>query len=100
MALYVVRHDHAADACPGASPAMGQMLLQHLSPLNARSFGVHIAGEAVVRGAHTLYLIVDAEDEARLRQFLSPFSQAGSVEIWPAAKCSEVVARGGCAAVV
>lgn len=79
---------------------MGQMLLQHLSPLTARSYGVHIAGEAVVRGQHNLYLIVDADDGERLRQFMAPFAQAGTVEILPAAKCSEVVARGGCAAVV
>lgn len=79
---------------------MGQMLLQHLSPLNARSYGVHIAGEAVVRGQHNLYLIADAEDEGRLKEFMAPFAHAGTVEILPAAKCSEVVARGGCAAVV
>lgn len=79
---------------------MGQMLLQHLSPLNAQSYGVHIAGEAVIRGQHSLVMVVDASDEGRLREFLQPFSQAGSVEILPAASCSEVVARGGCAAVV
>jgi len=100
VALYVVRHEHPAQACPGENAAMGQMLLQHLSPLNARSYGVHIAGEAVVRGQHNLHLIVDAEDEGRLKEFMAPFAQAGTVEILPAAKCSEVVARGGCAAVV
>ena len=100
MTLYLVHHEHADDACPGANPAMGQMLLQHLSALNARSYGVSMHGEAVIRGKHQLYLIVEADDEGTLRQFMAPFAQAGSVEILPAAKCSEVVARGGCAAVV
>ncbi len=100
MALYVVRHEHQPEACPGRDPAMGQMLLQHLSPLNAQSYGVHTAGEAVVRGEHTLMMIVDATDEARLREFLQPFSQAGRVDVLPAASCDEVVAQGGCAAVV
>ena len=45
---------------------MGAMLLNHLSRPNVRRHGVQIQGEAVVQGEHTLYLIVEADDESRL----------------------------------
>ncbi len=70
------------------------MLLQHLS--NAKSFGLMIHGEAVVNGAHTLYMIVDAPARDNVSRFMQPFSQAGTVEILPASSCESVVTRGGC----
>ena len=67
MALFVVRHQHAADGCPAQDPFMGARLLNHLSRPNVRQHGVQIQGEAVVQGEHTMYLIVDATDEPSLR---------------------------------
>jgi DMSO/TMAO reductase YedYZ molybdopterin-dependent catalytic subunit len=98
MALFIVRHQHAADHCPAADPYVGAGLLNYLSRPNVRKLGVHIQGEAVVRGEHTMYLIVDAEDEARVREFMQPFQAAGSVNIYPASTCARVVASGGCGA--
>jgi hypothetical protein len=99
MALYVLRHEHSADACPGAHPDYGPMLLNHVDPSNARErFGVDIHGDAVLRGQHTLYMIVDAADREGLEGFLAPFRQFGSAEAWPSSSCGEVVASGGCAA--
>ena len=63
MALFVVRHQHAAESCPAQDPYMGAMLLNHLSRPNARRHGVKIQGEAVVQGEHTLYFIAEADDE-------------------------------------
>jgi hypothetical protein len=37
----------------------------------------------VVKGEHTMYLIVEA-DERQLQKFLAPFESAGSVEVHPA----------------
>jgi hypothetical protein len=96
MALYVAVHKHPADRCPAKDPQMGQMLLQHLSAPNAKKNGVHIHGEAVAKGGHQLFLILDAEDEAVVKQFLAPFAMAGSVDVIPASACEEVVAAGGC----
>ena len=96
MALFVVRHTHTADRCPAGDPDMGAMLLNHMSRPNVRQHGVEILGEAVVQGEHTMYLIVDAGDEARLRVFLAPFASAGSLDIYPASTCARVVASGGC----
>jgi hypothetical protein len=96
MALFVARHQHPAERCPAADPAMGQMLLAHIAPANAANFGITIHGDAVVDDSHTFYLIVDAPDRERVEAFLAPFAQAGSVEVLGASSCEAVVSRGGC----
>ena len=97
MALFIVRHQHAPEHCPAQDPDMGAMLLNHLSRPNVRQYGVQIQGEAVVQGEHTLYLIMEAGNEGQLREFMQPFDQAGSLDIYPASTCARVVASGGCA---
>src|SRR5260370_31605697 len=74
------------------------MLVNHLGRLSVAEFGLKIQGEAVVKGEHTMYLIVDAGDERQLQKFLAPFERAGIVEVHPASTCSGVVAAGGCGA--
>lgn len=96
MALYFVRHQHSPDHCPAKDPQMGQMLLQHLSSTNARKFGVDLLGDAVLDGQHTLVVIAESEDRQYLVDFMQPFAQAGSVEIFPASTCEAVVERQGC----
>ena len=98
MPLFIVRHQHAADSCPAQDPLGGASLLNHLSRPNLRKFGLQIQGEAVVQGAHTMYMIVEAADEGRVREFMQPFQMAGSLDIYPASTCVGVVASGGCAA--
>src|SRR5260370_15996781 len=98
MALFVVNHRHEADRCPATNAELGAMLLNHLSRPNVRQQGVEIRGEAVLQGEHTLYLIVESSDEQRVREFLRPLAQAGTVEIHPASTCARVVASGGCTA--
>jgi DMSO/TMAO reductase YedYZ molybdopterin-dependent catalytic subunit len=100
MPLFIVRHQHAADGCPAQDPLMGASLLNHLSRPNVRKFGLQIQGEAVVHGEHTMYMIVEAADEERLREFMQPFQMAGSLDIYPASTCVRTVASGGCAAPV
>ncbi len=96
MPLFVVKHEHAAETCPAGHPEMGPMLVQHVSPENAAKFGVNVHSEAVIDGAHTFYLIMDAEGEDKVRDFMAPFYQAGTVEILPASSCEQVVERGQC----
>jgi len=98
MPLFIVRHQHAADGCPAQDPLIGASLLNHLSRPNVRKFGLQIQGEAVVQGEHTMYMIVEAADEERLREFMQPFQMAGSLDIYPASTCVRAVASGGCAA--
>jgi DMSO/TMAO reductase YedYZ molybdopterin-dependent catalytic subunit len=77
---------------------VGAGLLNHLSRPNVRKFGLQIQAEAVAQGEHTMYLIVEATDETRLREFLQPFKIAGSLDIYPASTCVRMVASGGCGA--
>lgn len=51
-----------------------------------------------MQAEYSLYLIVEAGDEGRLREFMKPFQMAGSLDIFPASTCARVVANGGCAA--
>jgi hypothetical protein len=62
MALFIVRHQHEPDRCPATDPYMGATLLNYLSRPNVRKHGVSIQGEAVVRGEHALYMIVESSD--------------------------------------
>jgi hypothetical protein len=96
MNRYFVSHQHTPETCPAKNPEMGQMLLTHLSRMNARKFGIDLQGEAVLDGKHTLNLIVEARDKASVEKFMEPFARAGSVEIIPASSCEAVVARAGC----
>lgn len=96
MALFVVQHKHPAQRCPAGDPKMGPMLLHHVSKANAAANGITIHGEAVVNGAHTFYMILEATDRAKVDQFMAPFAQAGTVEVMPASSCEAVVKRAAC----
>ena len=96
MSLYFVSHVHTPETCPAKDPEKGQMLLDHLSRMNARKYGIDLQGEAVLDGKHTLNLIIEARDKDSIEKFMQPFAMAGSVEIIPASSCEAVVAREGC----
>jgi hypothetical protein len=96
VSLYFVRHQHTPETCPAKDPAMGEMLLNHLSRMNARKFGVDLQGEAVLDGQHTLNLIMEAKDKGSVEKFMQPFAMAGTVEITQASSCEAVIERGGC----
>ena len=98
MALFIVRHQHDAARCPAMDPYTGAALLNYLSRPNVRKHGVEIQGEAVARGEHTMYMIVESSDEAHVREFMQPFAMAGTVDVYPAATCAGVVSSGGCGA--
>jgi DMSO/TMAO reductase YedYZ molybdopterin-dependent catalytic subunit len=98
MALFIVRHHHEAERCPATDPFMGAEMLNYLSRPNVRQQWVEIRGEAIVQGEHTLYMILEASDEGRVRAFMQPFATAGSVDIYPASTCARAVASGGCVA--
>ncbi len=96
MALFVVTHRHEQERCPAGDPAKGPMLLRRLSKEGAETYGVTIHAEAMIDGAHTLHMIVEAGDRDKVEQFMSPFAQGGSVSVQPASHCEEIVARGAC----
>ena len=96
MALFVVTHVHTAEACPSGDKEMAPMLLQLLSAPTASKFGVEIQASAVLDGKHTLQMILEAGDSAKVQEFMAPFGQMGTVEIAPANRCETVVERGRC----
>ena len=96
MGMFVVKHQHDAETCPAGHPQMGPMLLQHVSKPNAEANGVRIEGEAVIDGGHTLYLIVQADDQDTVDRYMTPFDQVGSVEVLPASPCEAVISRAAC----
>ena len=97
MPLFIVRHQHDKDRCPAEDPYNGASLLNHLSRPNVRKHGLTIQAEAVVRAEHTLYMIVEAGDEAVLREYMAPFAFAGSLDVYLASTCAGVISSGGCA---
>ncbi len=96
MPLYVVEHRHPADRCPAGNPQMAPFLLKILSEESARQAGLHLVGDAVARGQHHLYVIIEGPNEGAVRQYLGPFAQAGSLDVIPASSCEDVVNRGAC----
>lgn len=96
MPLFIVRHQHDPNHCPAADPYNGANLLNHLSRPNFRKHGLTVHGEAVARGEHTLYMIIEAAHENAVRDYMAPFAMAGSLDIYPASTCAGVVSRGGC----
>ncbi len=96
MPLFVVQAKHEAEGCPAGDPKMGPMLVSHVSKENAAKMGVTLHSDAIIDGGHTIYLIVDADSEEPIKQFMTPFAQMGTVEIWPSSSCERVVARGKC----
>lgn len=96
MSLFFVQHTHDAATCPAKDPEKGNMLLNHLQAQNARKFGVKLHADAVIDGKHTFNLILEADDEEDVSEFMRPFETAGSVNILPASHCEKVVQRAGC----
>jgi len=92
----VVRHQHDEAHCPARDAQMGQQLLAHLAPENARRFGVKLDGDGVSDGQHTLYRIVEAGTLTQVEDFIQPFRLAGAVEVLAASPGEAVVERGGC----
>ncbi len=96
MSLYYVNRQHAAENCPASNSEMGNQFLGHISPLNARKYGVKVVADAVLDGQHTFVLILESDNQEKIEQFMQPFAMAGSVAIQPASHCEIVVERAGC----
>jgi hypothetical protein len=96
MPLFVVEHRHPADRCPAGNPQMAPFLLQVLSNAQAQKAGLTIHGDAVAKGQHHLYVIIEGPDREAVQKYLAPFGQAGTLDVIPASSCEEVVGRGAC----
>ena len=96
MPLFIVIAKHSAESCPAGNPEMGKMLLSHIHQDNASIFGVKVQASAGAEPQHTLHMILDAGDKQKVDEFMTPFTQMGSVEVTPGITCEAIVARGRC----
>ncbi len=96
MALFVVKHQHPAEACPAGDPQVGPMLAQHVSKPSAEQHGLTLIGEGVINGGHTLYAILEGADQADVERYMAPFTRFGTVDVLEASHCEEVVKRASC----
>ena len=96
MPLFIVITKHSAESCPSGIPEMGKMLLSHIAQDNASKFGVNVQASAGAESQHTLHMILGAGDRQKLEEFLTPFTQIGSVEVTPGITCEAIVGRGRC----
>jgi hypothetical protein len=71
-------------------------LLSYVSAATAARYGVTILAEAVPEGEHRLILILQAAHQDQVEQFMSFFSQFGSVRLKQAWSSEATIARGGC----
>ena len=94
MALFVAEHRHPADRCPAGNPQMAGALLALIG--NAAKGGLRVHADAVARGQHHLFLIVEGETIEAVQTYFAPFGQFGTFTVTPASHCEEVVLRGTC----
>ncbi|HLM90831.1 MAG TPA: DUF3303 family protein [Thermoplasmata archaeon] len=94
MALFIAEHTHPGERCPAQNPQMAAGLLAIIH--SAGQAGIRVHGDAVANGGHHLYLIVEAENEKKVRDYFAPFGQMGTLKVTPASHCEEVVERGAC----
>ena len=96
MPLFIVVAKHSPESCPAGNPEMGKMLLSHIHGYNASKFGIKIQATAGAESQHTLHMILDAADSQKVDEFMTLFTQMGTVEVTPGISCEAIVSRGRC----
>ena len=96
MSLYFVEHRHTAETCPTQDRDMMIALGQHVTPDSAAKFGIKIIADVVHPGEHWMNMVLDAESEENVGEYMAPFAQVGSVSIKPVTTCEEVVKTSTC----
>ena len=72
------------------------MMLNHLSRSNVRQHGIEILGEAVVKGEHTFYMIVQAPTKRRLQRSCSRSRGSERPRFTRHRRARKVITSGGC----
>ena len=96
MSLFIVVAKHSPESCPAGDPEKGKMLLSLIDQVNASKFGVKIQAKVGAESQHTLHMIMEAGDSKKVDEFMTPFTQMGSVEVTAAISCEAIVERGRC----
>lgn len=96
MALFLVEHRHAADTCPTKNRDMMLMLGQHVTQASADQFGVKIHADVVHPGEHRMMMVLEADEQGPVDQYMAPFTQVGSVDVKEVVTCEQVVETATC----
>lgn len=96
MTLYLVEHKHSAESCPTQNRDMMVMLGQHVSQQTADRFGIKVHADVVHRGEHRMMLILEADQQAKVDEYMRPFAMVGSVDVKEVSTCEEVVRTATC----
>ena len=78
--LFVVTHEHAAEACPADNPTM---VVQTIDEKHISECGVKVLGAYVAPAEHMLYYIIEADDYSQVVRYLRPLMFIGAADIVP-----------------
>ena len=96
MPLFFTEHKHTADTCPTKNRDMMLMLGQHVSQENADKFGIKIISDVVHPGEHRMMMVLQADSQEPVDQFMQPFGMVGSVDVKEVVTCEQVVETATC----
>ena len=96
MALFLVEHRHGADTCPTKNRDMMLMLGQHVTQASADQFGVKIHADVVHPGEHRMMMVLEADEQGPVDQYMAPFTQVGSVDVKEVVTCEQFVETATC----
>jgi hypothetical protein len=96
MSLYLVEHQHSAETCPTKNRDMMLMLGQHVSQETADKFGIKIHSDVVLPGQHHMIMVLEADSQKPIDEYMQPFSMVGSVDVKEVKTCEQVVESATC----
>ncbi len=96
MALFLMEHQHSAETCPTKSPEMMSMLGKHVMQMTADQFGIKIHADVVHPGEHRLLMVLEADSQAPVDEYVKPFGMVGTVAVKLMKSCEEVVETATC----
>jgi hypothetical protein len=96
MSLYLVEHKHSAETCPTKNRDMMLMLGQHVTQDTADKFGVKIHADVVHPGEHRMMMVLEADTQKPVDEYMQPFTMVGSVDVKEVTTCEQVVETATC----
>lgn len=96
MALFLVEHQHSAETCPTKNRDMMLMLGKHVTQMTADQFGIKIQADVVHPGEHRLLMVLEADAQATVDEYVKPFGMVGTVAVKLMKTCEEVVETATC----
>lgn len=95
MKLYLVEHNHAAEACPGQSEDGLRMMADiFMGKEHAQRANVAVLGSYVPVGTHRVLEVLAADNIRNAEQYAEPFKTLGPTTISEVMRSDTVVHEG------